>query len=31
MMEGDRAFPGRMMADRLEGAFRKAKVSKPAG
>ncbi|MBU1378562.1 MAG: hypothetical protein KKE02_15220 [Alphaproteobacteria bacterium] len=29
MMEGDRAFPGRMMADRLEGAFRKAKVSKP--
>jgi hypothetical protein len=32
MMEGDRAFPGRMMADRLEGAFRRAKVSKaPAG
>ena len=30
MMEGDRAFPGRMMADRLEGAFRRAKVSKPA-
>jgi hypothetical protein len=29
MMEGDRAFPGRMMADRLEGAFRRAKVSKP--
>lgn len=28
-MEGDRAFPGRMMADRLEGAFRKAGVSKP--
>jgi hypothetical protein len=28
MMEGDRAFPGRMMADRLDGAFRKAKVSK---
>jgi hypothetical protein len=28
MMEGDRAFPGRMMADRLEGAFRSAKVSK---
>lgn len=28
MMEGDRAFPGRMMADRLEGAFRRAKVSK---
>lgn len=27
-MEGDRAFPGRMMADRLEGAFRRAKVSK---
>lgn len=30
MMEGDRAFPGRMMADRLEGAFRRAGVSKPA-
>ena len=30
MMGGDRAFPGRMMADRLEGAFRRAKVSKPA-
>lgn len=30
MMEGDRAFPGRMMADRLEGAFRRAKVSKTA-
>ena len=30
MMEGDRAFPGRMMADRLEGAFRRAKVSKAA-
>lgn len=29
MMEGDRAFPGRMMADRLETAFRRAKVSKP--
>ena len=29
MMEGDRAFPGRMMADRLEGAFCRAKVSKP--
>ena len=28
LMEGDRAFPGRMMADRLEGAFRRAKVSK---
>jgi len=28
MMEGERAFPGRMMADRLEGAFRRAKVSK---
>lgn len=27
MMEGDRAFPGRMMADRLAGAFRRAKVS----
>jgi hypothetical protein len=31
MMEGDRAFPGRMMADRLEGAFRRAKVSKAPG
>ncbi|WP_293375316.1 hypothetical protein [Phenylobacterium sp. SCN 70-31] len=30
VMEGDRAFPGRMMADRLEGAFRRAEVSKPA-
>lgn len=29
VMEGDRAFPGRMMADRLEGAFRRAGVSKP--
>ncbi len=28
MMEGERAFPGRMMADRLAGAFRKAKVSR---
>ena len=28
MMEGDRAFPGVMMADRLEGAFRRAGVSK---
>jgi hypothetical protein len=28
VMEGDRSFPGRMMADRLEGAFRRAKVSK---
>lgn len=28
MMEGERAFPGRMMADRLETAFRRAKVSK---
>lgn len=28
MMEGDRSFPGRMMADRLEGAFRRAKLSK---
>ena len=27
MMEGDRAFPGRMMADRLAAAFRRAKVS----
>ncbi len=30
MMEGDRAFPGRMMADRLESAFRRAKVSREA-
>jgi hypothetical protein len=30
LMEGDRAFPGRMMADRLANAFRKAKVSKPS-
>jgi hypothetical protein len=30
MMEGDRAFPGRMMADRLDGAFRRAGVSKAA-
>lgn len=29
VMEGDRAFPGRMMADRLEGAFRRAGVSAP--
>ncbi len=29
VMEGDRAFPGRMMADRLEGAFRRAGVSNP--
>jgi hypothetical protein len=28
MMEGDRSFPGRMMADRLSAAFRRAKVSK---
>ena len=28
IMEGDRAFPGRMMADRLAGAFRRAKVSR---
>ncbi|MCR5872816.1 hypothetical protein LRS10_00585 [Phenylobacterium sp. J426] len=27
VMEGDRSFPGRMMADRLEAAFRRAKVS----
>jgi hypothetical protein len=30
VMEGPRAFPGRMMADRLDGAFRRAKVSGPA-
>jgi hypothetical protein len=29
VMEGDRSFPGRMMADRLEAAFRRAKVSAP--
>lgn len=28
MMEGDRALPGRIMADRLSGAFRRAKVSR---
>lgn len=28
MMEGDRVFPGRMMAARLEAAFRRAKVSR---
>lgn len=28
VMEGDRAFPGMMMAQRLEGAFRRAKVSR---
>ena len=27
MMEGDRVFPGMMMADRLKSAFRRAKVS----
>jgi hypothetical protein len=27
VMEGDRSFPGRMMADRLEGAFRRAGAS----
>lgn len=27
LMEGDRAFPGRVMAERLEGAFRTAKLS----
>ncbi len=31
VMEGERTFPGRMMADRLEGAFRRAGVSKPPG
>jgi hypothetical protein len=30
MMEGDRAFPGRMMAERLEGAFKDAGLE-PAG
>ncbi|HEV8167491.1 MAG TPA: hypothetical protein VGR74_24120 [Actinomycetota bacterium] len=30
MMEGERSFPGRMMAERLEAAFRRAKVSKAA-
>ena len=28
LMEGDRAFPGLMMADRLSNAFRKAKLSR---
>jgi hypothetical protein len=30
VMEGERSFPGLMMADRLKGAFRRAKLSKPA-
>ena len=30
MMEGDRSFPGRMMAERLDAAFRRAKLSKEA-
>jgi hypothetical protein len=30
VMEGDRAFPGRMMAERLDSAFRRAKVSAPS-
>lgn len=30
VMEGERTFPGRMMADRLAGAFRRAGVAKPA-
>lgn len=29
VMEGERSFPGMMMADRLDGAFRRARVSKP--
>lgn len=29
VMEGERAFPGMMMAERLDGAFRRAKVSRP--
>lgn len=29
VMEGDRSFPGMMMADRLDGAFRRAGLSKP--
>lgn len=28
VMEGDRAFPGRMIADRLGGVFRRTKVSR---
>jgi hypothetical protein len=28
VMEGDRSFPGRMMAERLDRAFRRAKVSR---
>jgi hypothetical protein len=30
VMEGERSFPGMMMADRIDAAFRRAKVSKPA-
>jgi hypothetical protein len=30
MMEGERAFPGRMMADRLDNAFRRARLSRGA-
>ena len=30
VMEGDRAFPGMMMADRLESAFARARVSTPS-
>jgi hypothetical protein len=30
VMQGERAFPGRMMAERLQTAFEKAKVSRPA-
>jgi hypothetical protein len=30
VMEGDRAFPGRMMAERLDSAFRRAKLSAPS-
>jgi hypothetical protein len=30
VMEGDRALPGRVMADRLAGAFRRAGVARPA-
>ena len=30
VMEGDRAFPGLMMAERLDSAFHRAKVSKPS-
>jgi hypothetical protein len=30
VMEGDRAFPGRMMADRLSGAFTRVGLQAPS-